>query len=438
MITLNCFALRALSSGCAGLVLALHLATPVSAATKAAPAATSPIFRACANALEHSSASIQEDDGRHTLTVKLNGERCAIDFRLEGKAQFNEDFTDLVSMPVDGRLRLDVRDGGERRQLEIEPGRDGLIRTWKVNGQERPYDDAARAWFAAFLIELDRRTAVGVERRLPVLLRKGGVAAVLDETGQMPSDYARGVYYSKLVEETRLSSADVVRVLDQAAAMKTSDHYASELLKSMGSRAGEADVRSATLRLIQSMSSDHYQAESVKQVIGSGKLSAPEMDLLIGAMQHMESDHYKTEVLKQLLAAGKTDAAQRKRLSLLASDIHGDHYAYEFVKALSASRDAGPGEARALIDAAATIKSDYYLSESLAAILANPALTEGDLLAIVKMAPPTKSEYYRSETLRRVLAHRAATDAVRRAALDATGGMSSHYREEVEQATGRK
>ena len=438
MNTLDCFALRTLALGCAGLVLALQLATPVSARTKATPVSTSPIFRACANALDHSSTSIQEDDGRHTLTVKLNGARCAIDFRLEGKAQFNEDFTDLVSLPANGRLRLDVRDGDERRQLEIEPGRDGLIRNWKVNGRERPYDADARAWFAAFLIELDRRTAVGVERRLPVLLRKGGVAAVLDETGQMSSDYARGVYYSKLAEETRLSSNEVVRVLDQAAAMKTSDHYASELLKSMADRAGEADVRSAMLRLIQSMSSDHYQAEAVKQVVGSGRLGASEMELLIGAMQHMESDYYKTEVLKQLLAAGKTDAAQRKKLALLASDIHEDSYAYEFVKALAASRDAGPGEARALIDAAATIQSDYYLSESIAAILANPALTEGDLLAIVKVAAPTKSEHYRSEMLRRVLAHRATTDAVRRVALDATGGMSSYYREEVEKATSKR
>lgn len=436
MITFDRFTLRAPAWLCAGLVLALPLATPVSAATKAAPAATSSIFRACANALDHSSTSIREDDGRHTLTVKLDGGRCAIDFRLEGKAQFNDDFTDIVSLPAGGNLRLDVRDDGERRQLEIEPGRDGLLRTWKVNGSERPYDAAARAWFAAFLVELDRRTAFGVERRLPVLLRRGGVSAVLDETGKMSSDYARGVYYSKLAKATSLSNGDVVRVLDQTASLKTSDHYASEVLKDIGARATGADVRSAMFRLIRSMSSDHYRAESVKHAIGSGRLGAPEMDLVVGVIPHMESAHYKTEVLKQVLAAGRLDAAQRKKLALLASDIREDHYVHEFVKALAAGRDAGPGEGRALIDAAATIQSDYYLAESVAAILADPSLTEGDLLAIVKM--PNKSEHYRTETLRRVLKHRAVTAAVRQAALDATGGMSSHYREEVERATGRR
>ena len=350
----------------AGIILSCCVAAAASAATKPAPAPSSSIFRICPDALDHSSSSIRSDDGRQTITVKLDCARCAIDFRLEGKPQFNDDFTDLVSLSPGGFMRLDVKDDGERRQLTIEPGHDGLSHTWKVNGHEAPYDDAARVWFAAFLVELDRRTAVGVDYRLPVLLRKGGVSAVLDETGRMPSDYVRSVYYSKLADATQLSSDDVVRVLDQATSLKTNDYYASELLKHFGTAAGDAKVRSAKLRMIQSMSSDYYRAESVKHIAGSG------------------------------------------------------------------------AEAQALIDAAATIESDYYRSESTAAILANPSLTEGDLLAIVKLTAPARSDYYRSEMLRRVLAHRAANEAVRRAVLDATDGMSSYYREEVERASARR
>jgi hypothetical protein len=420
----------------ASFAAAVLLATLARAETKVA--APSP-FHFCAGALEHSSTSVSDDDGRRTLTVKLAGARCAIDFRLEGKAQFNEDFTDLVSLSRDGSLRLDVTDDGERHRLEIEPGREGLVRTWRVNGREQPYDAAARAWFAAFLIELDRRTAVGVDQRLPVLLRKGGVAAVLAETAQMPSDYARGVYYSKLADATRLSNADIVKVLDQAASMKTGDYYASEVIKNLGVRAGgDADLRAAMFRLIQAMSSDYYRAEAAQRAIADDRLSAGEVDFLIGVVQKMESSYYKTDLLKKILDAGTVDAAQRKRLATLARDIGEDFYAAEFVKALAAGGDAGPGGARALIDAAATIESDYYLSESIAAILAHTALSEADLLAIVKTVAATQSEFYRAEMLRGVLAHRAVTDAVRHAALDASGGMSSHYRDEVEKATERR
>lgn len=417
------------------IVLAVILAGASRAEARSA-APVSSLFHACDGALKNSSVSIHDDDGRQKWTIKLEGSHCRIDCRTEGKVKFNDDFTDVLSLSRDGSFRLDVTDDGERRQLEITSGPSGLERTWKVNGREQPYDAAARAWFGAFLIELDRRTAVGVNQRLPILLRKGGTTAVLAETAQMPSDYARNIYYSKLASATHLSSADVVRVFDQAASLGTSDYYGAELIKSLGVRVGEdAALRAAMLRMIQSMSSDYYRAESVLRAIGSGRIEAREVDLLIGVIQHMDSDYYKTEVLKQILAAGKMDTAQRKRLAVLARDIHEDSYAYEFVKALAASADPRPDEARALIDAAATIESDYYLSESVNAILANPTLKDADLLAIVKTVAPTKSDYYRAEMLRHVLAHHAVTEPVRRAALDATEGLSSYYREEVEKAS---
>jgi len=420
------------------IVLAVLLAGAARAETKSS-ATTGSFPRACAGELAHSSSSIHEDNGRKKMTVRLEGKRCAIDFRMEGTVTFNEDFTDLVSLSQDGSFRLDVTAEGERRQLEIMPGRDGLERTWRVNGREQPYDAAARAWFSSFLIELDRRTAVAVSQRLPMLLRKGGVSAVLSETEQMPSDHARGVYYSKLAAATRLTNADVVRVIDQAASLGTSDYYGAELLGSLGARAGDdADVRAAMLHMIQSMTSDYYRAESVRQAIGSGRLEARETDLLIDVVQRMESDYYKAEVLKQVLAAGRVDPAQRKRLAALARDIRADSYASEFVKALAGSGGAEPGEAGVLIEAAATIESDYYLSESIRAILAQSALSDADLLAIVKTIARTSSDYYRAEMLRAVLAHHAVTDPVRKAALDATGGMSSYYREEVERASGKR
>ena len=436
MSIIHSHAPRFAMSGSVALVLVLFLATASHAETRMAVPS---IFRTCSDALDHSSNSIIDNDGHRTVTVKLDGGRCAIDFRLEGKAEFNDDFTDIVSLSRDGSLRLDVKDDGERRRLEIVPGSDDLVRTWSVNGRERAYDATAREWFAAFLVELDRRTAIGVDQRLPVLLRKGGVAAVLGETGQMRSDYARGVYYSKLAAVTRLSSGDLVRVLGQAASMKTDDYYASELLKNLGARAGDdAGVRAAMLRLIQGMSGDYYRAESVKELVGKGRLDASEMDFVIGVMPTMKSDYYKTEVLKKIVASGIVDPAQRKRLIALVPDIHEAAYAFEFVKALTASGDAKPGEARALVDAAATIGSDYYQYESFAAILRGPKLVEGDLLAIVKAVAPSKSEHYKSETLRLVLAHRAVTDAVRHAALDAADGMSAYYREEIARTLGRR
>jgi len=150
-------------------------AAPVEDATTAVESAQAASDRLCAGrGLDRSSSSIHEDDNKRSWTVKLSGEGCSVDLRAEGRFEFNADFTDITRIPAGGFFRVDVTDRGVRRQLEIEAGpRDGnLVRTWRVDGRERPYDADARAWFAAFLIELDRRTGIGVDVRLPMLIRR--------------------------------------------------------------------------------------------------------------------------------------------------------------------------------------------------------------------------------------------------------------------------
>ena len=236
-----------------------------------------------------------------------------------------------------------MTDQGVRRELEIESKNGTLSRTWRVDGRERPYDADARAWFATFLIELDRRTGIGVDIRLPLLLRQGGVDAVLKETALMAGDYARGLYYTKLARTTKLTPADVTRVLNQAASLTKSDHYSTELLRAIaGQGLTDSSVRIAVAGLIGKMKSDHYQAESVGVLAGAGKIGADEMTVLLQAVQAMESDHYKVQALTKMLTSGTLDGAQQESLARAASGIKSDHYANEFLKAIAGARPMAP------------------------------------------------------------------------------------------------
>jgi bla regulator protein blaR1 len=417
---------------------AVHLEWPEAlepeptAAELAVPAQSS---RICGDELDSSSSSINSNNGRRRWTIKLRGSACTVDFRLEGNVEFNDDFTDIASLSSDGLLQLDLTDRGVRRQLDMKSNRGTIERRWRVDGVEQPYDAAARAWFAEFLVELDRRTAIGVDQRLPRLLRSGGVDAVLAETGMMHSAYARSVYYSKLANATRLSSANIVRIMDQAASMKTSDYYAAELIKNLGADAGNAEIRSAMLRLIQVMTSDYYIAEAVHEAVGRSRLGENELGLLVDLFPRLHSDYYKTELLKQVVFGGTLDTAKLSTLARLARDIRSDAYAAEFIKMLAAN-SMGAGIAASLVDAATSMTSDYYVSEVVASLTAIVDLNETLLLSMVRMADRTRSDYYKAEMLRRIVRHRAATDRVRDAVIDASEDMSRYYREEVRRAAG--
>ena len=396
--------------------------------------------RLCGGAgLNKSSSSIQEDGGNRRWTLKLNGGGCTVDLRAEGPFEFTPDFTDISRISNNGFFRVDVTDRGVRRQVEIESRGGTLTRTWRVDGKERPYDAEAKAWFAAFLIELDRRTAIGVDTRLPHLVRQGGVDAVLKETALMSSDYARIQYYEKLPGATKVSSADAARVLGQAAALTKSDYYLSELVEAYSGPAVQQDAttRKALIQLVDSIESDYYQANSIERIIGAGAPSAADVDVMLGLVKRISSDHYKAEVMKRILRADNLGPAQQAAIASAAATVGSDFYAAEVLKALAQKGLRDEPVRRAYFDGVAGINSDHYQGEVLGAFLKAPNLAERDLIDAVASTKAIGSDYNRSQALERVARHSAATDRVRTAVLDASAGLSKHYAEQVRRAAGK-
>lgn len=382
--------------------------------------------------------SLDDSKGGRGLRVKLSAPGCTVDVNSEGRFTFTDDFTDIGTIGDGGFFRVDVTQGGTRRQLEIESRGGTLQRTWRVDGRQAPYDAAARAWFAAFLIDLDRRTAIGIDVRLPHLLRRGGVNAVLDETALMAGDHARNAYYLRLAKTTTLSTADVTRVLQQAAKLTTSDHYANELVHAVASR-GVTDPaqRAAITQILDGMESDHYVAESVQVLTATGRPSADEMNFLVRMLPKMKSDHYKTQVLTRVLKGATLTADQQAMLARAAAGVEGDHYASEFLRAIASHGAMAPAVRQSFLDAVRGIEGDHYRTETLSKLLEARDLSERELLGVVELARPM-GDHYEAETLRKVVGHGGATARVREAAIAAAEQMSSHYRDEVLRSAGRE
>jgi beta-lactamase regulating signal transducer with metallopeptidase domain len=423
----------------------------------------------CSRGVKSNQNSIHEDNGERRWTVKVEGTDCKVEMRVEGRIEFNDDFTDVQSISRNGYFKLEVLDQGTRRELDIRPSNGSLNRVYKLNGEETPFDAEARAWFGAFLIALDRTTAIAVDIRLPRLLERGGAAAVLNETALMPSDYARGRYYSGLLQQKRLSPAELTRLLDQAATLTESDYYATELLKEIG-RDGLDDEaeRQAVLKMLKNMESDYYRSEVMRSVMKAGRPGPGEMNVMLEVVNSMESDYYQAEVLKQALESGELDAAQRAQVSRAAASMESGHYASEILKHLAGRGDLTENERRAFFEALSRIdndyqrseilgvlireatlsqaeiemilqatqgmESDYYRSEILGRLLTRSTLREADLISVVSSVRGMKSDYYKDEILRKVLRNDGATDRVRQAVIEAAETMGEYHRDEVRRA----
>ncbi|MEO8295399.1 MAG: M56 family metallopeptidase [Gemmatimonadota bacterium] len=427
----------------------------------------------CSQGVNSSSSSINEDDDHNrSWTVKVTGTDCKVDLRMEGKVEFNDDFTDVTSISNGGFFRLDATDHGVRHQLELSPRNGTLERTWRVNGSEQTYDAEARRWFATFLLELDRRTAIAVDIRLPLLIKQGGVTAVLNETAKMPSDYARSQYYTKLAASDHLSPVEVKRIFEQAVTLKTSDYYSSELIKAfLGNGVEDPAMREVVLSMVDQMDSDYYRHEAMNTLLASGRPTAAEMNVLLTVVGRMESSYYQAETLKQLLMLGTITPAQRAMVTRTVasmkddyqmaevlkvlitkgdmtedertafftalSSVDSDYYMYEIAHAMLAEHQPSSSESSLVLRSAGRMKSDYYRGELASDLLESKGLTASDLVSVVDLVRSMESDYTKGEVLQKVLQHDAANDQVRKAVLDAANSLGEYYRNEVRRSAGQ-
>jgi beta-lactamase regulating signal transducer with metallopeptidase domain len=382
----------------------------------------------CTGDIQRRSNSSSDDDGRRRWRVEIEGRGCELVLRAEGRIEFNDEFTDITRVTDGGYVTIDVTTGGVRRELDLRTGGGGLTRTFRVDGRERPWDFEAQRWFAGFLIELDRQTAIGIDHRFPRLLKQG-VAAVLAETALMPSDYVRYRYHERLIDEARLSASDRRQVLEQAATMGSSDYYGAELLKKVVAQGRLDDERERALvvSMIERFDSDFYRSEAIT-ALGPGSLTEAQLTAILKVIGSMDSDFYKAETLRKVMPTGTLSAPQRALVVSVLDGLDSDFYIAETLERL-ADRDVLANTD--ILAALAKIDSDYYRGEVIATLLDGRNVREADLLAAVTAIEAMDSDHYKSESLQRVLASRGVTDRVRAAVDRAAQDLSSVYRRRI-------
>ena len=83
--------------------------------------------------------TVSERNEEWTWQWRDNG--ISLEMKLRGKVEFNDDYTDVVSISPGGSLRIKDERGGKTRRIEITPSGDGgLTRVYSFDGETRPYD----------------------------------------------------------------------------------------------------------------------------------------------------------------------------------------------------------------------------------------------------------------------------------------------------------
>jgi uncharacterized protein YeeX (DUF496 family) len=338
-----------------------------------------------------------------------NGERIRVEF--EGKAEFNDEYSDIRDVSEGGYVRIEEERAGQSRRYEVRKNLSGqLERTYYLNGAARPIDQETRAWIGKLVLSAVRQSGIDADKRLQSIMRQRGVSGAFEEIALVGGSYAKRLYFQALLKTGSLKDADLQRVLREAAHQITSDYEQAQLLIAVSPELANKDSAmpaffeaTATIKsdyehrrvltalvknnalshqaLLQTarsaarISSDYEKATVLKAVAEVYLIDRELSNVFFETVDTVGSDYEHRGVLSTLIKKTKLNDDVLARVLSSASRISSDYEKATLLVEASNSY-AGDGRMReAFLQAAGTIKSDYERGRVLSALMKNKQIS---------------------------------------------------------------
>ena len=399
-----------------------------SSARRSAPALMSvavDTLRGCTGSSRTTSAHSHEGDG-DVVTLSITSNGCRITFDADGKFTLNDDFSDVATLASGGRIVVEVDYGTHDRRLTIERKSGGIERVFKIDGDVRPYDDEAKAWFKETLTFLLRRTGFMAEERARWILNTRGIQGLIDELGHISGDYSRRIYYQAAVESGKLDEAGYERIVTMAGQTIDSDYELAELLISVAEKQPLSErMQQGFVTAATKISSDYEKHRVLKAALARPGLTAAMQSGMLDAATSISSDYELAELLIELNAARAIDEAVRPAYFKAANKITSDYEHRRVLDAVVKKQGMTPAMIADVLSSAKGISSDYELAELLIEVGGNYALDDALRPAFFAAADNLSSDYEHGRTLLSVVERGEVSQPLALAVLQSAKTISS-------------
>ena len=322
-------------------------------------------------------------------------------FEVRGKAEFNDDYTDIKSVTEGGWVIIEEHSGSQSYRYEVRRSVAGeLTRAFFVNGKAQELDATGRAWLAKLVLDAVRQGGYDAEKRVQRILAAKGVPGVLAEIDQISGDYAKRRYYEVLIKEANLDANALRDVLKQVARDISSDYEQAQLLLGVAPKlTGKEQAIQPFFDAVATIKSDYEHGRVLKALLKQETPSRAVLVLVASSTKDISSDYEKAGVLKGVAAVFLDDPQLRETFFQTIASIDSDYERRGVLTALVKTRNQSEEVLRLLLDSAANISSDYEKATFLVEV---SNVYTGDTRlrsAFLKAVETIKSDYERGRVL---------------------------------------
>ena len=344
-----------------------------------------------------SSVHAQDKSNRDTWSSDNSDDGKKIEVRVENKVEFNDDYSDVASIPYDGELRIYDSRGAHTFKLVVTAAPNGgLRRDYWVDGQVRPFDTEARAWLREVLLRATREGGLDAKNRVARILRKSGARGLIDEIAYVKGDYVRRIYFEALLQSPGVSNQDLKAALRNASTTIGGDYERAQLLIQiakpfLANRELVADYFEAAAKI----GSDYEHGRVLAAVFTRDELSKDILTALARSAAGIKSDYEKASFLIKSAENYQGDAALRREWLNAVRTIGSDYEHHRTLTGALKPNEISTDALADLVTSAARMQSDYekasFLIEALKHYRSDPRLRS----AFVETAKTIGSEYER-------------------------------------------
>jgi beta-lactamase regulating signal transducer with metallopeptidase domain len=403
-------------------------------AVPAVPAAPGGELSVCGTHAKMHNMSMESHDGYKRWNASWSGGDCSVDLHAEGDVKFNSDATDIQSLSPGGLFEVNLRQGATLKQITITTSTNGLQYVYKVNGNRQPFESEAKAWFSQLLLDLERTTGFAADTRVPALLAKGGPTAVLDEISNLQSDYVRGIYFRKLLEQPKLPAPVVLRIIQQAGEQVRSDYELARVLMTVSKEYDLPDEasRTAFLNATGKLKSDYEHSRVLIELLHRPNISKENVRVALNSAGSIKSDYEKSRILLSLLDQKAFDESELDFYLKMVASIHSDYEKSRDLLAPMQKYMLDAAKINRIMEATAGINSDYEKSRLLLGLAKQGKFDEAQITNYLTVVDAMKSDYERSRSLLELMQNNTlSTPSVRKAIEDISHAGSDYEKSRV-------
>lgn len=335
-----------------------------------------------------------QPDKEISISRTSNWNRENIKISTNGDIEFNESYTDIVSVSEGGYLKISMVSFGMKRKLYVSSEDGRVVYRYFEGNKEINFEPKGREWMKKMLPDIVRNSGLDLENRVNKLYQRKGMTGFLAELEETDSDYYKSRMVKYLLKNNKPSKSELKNLIREFPYRIDSDYELSQIYKKHNTIfLQDAELSADFFNSLGEISSDYELSQILKSVYKLNDLNNENFTLFIGAMDDISSDYEKSNLMKLALHDDKLTEKQLNVLLNEVEEISSDYEKSQIIKSLLHSNGLSTQNVDNIMELTRTISSDYETGQIVNSIIKGSLLSLENLDEFTNLLDEISSDY---------------------------------------------